>query len=565
MAKKTIYGSFSGVSTSNVRPAIEVSSTTNTGGNYSDVTAILVFYRYNTSWRSWNGYGHSVTFKLDGNSSRQSKTFDIRGTSREVVWTRTRRVYHNSNGSKSISVSASGSTGVSLGSYNFSGTVTLDTIPRKSKLTSASLSYLRDGHSARLDIGRTVYYSGFYHLVSIYDGNDWIWDTNYFKGNPDTTYYLASDKVEDMLRRMKTQTKKTFKVRLRTFTRSGGSGFIGHSDENITVSVDSNVKPSISAASIDEDVANIKTDLGVYVQYKSKLKLGLSGSAGYGASIKSYKITANGQTFNSNSGTTTTLKNSGTNTITFEITDSRGRKSSTTRTVTVYQYSNPEPRITDIYRSDADGTPNDDGEYGTVEYTSTVSSLNGHNTETCQVRYKRSDDTYFTEETVAGSGGYTFLANVDYSYDVQLVTSDYFTSVPAYADILPTFSLMNFAEDGKALAFGGAYSDSLGGIAQFIGDIYNDGLRLGSKVLDYKSSVDGGEHEVLIPERGLYFVIVAPSSSDPTVGLINVWSNSNIHKATLSAGNANAEIITSAGKVTIKYTTWFHYAVIKLT
>lgn len=143
MASGVIYGSFTGASTSHVRPAIEWSSTPDTAKNESEVTAILVFYRYNTSFQSYNHDGKSMTLNIGGNSATQVRTFDIRGKSREVVWSRTVTIKHNSDGKKSITISASGDTGTSLGSFNFSGTAILDNIPRYAEFESFTVTDIR--------------------------------------------------------------------------------------------------------------------------------------------------------------------------------------------------------------------------------------------------------------------------------------------------------------------------------------------------------------------------------------------------------------------------------------
>ncbi|SFB90932.1 hypothetical protein SAMN04488102_101369 [Alkalibacterium subtropicum] len=560
MATKTIYGSFSGVATSNVRPAIEITATAaSPPNNYSDVTATLVFYRYNTSWQSWNANGHTVSFTVDGNKQTASRTFDIRGTSREVVWTRTRRVYHGDDGKKTMSVSASGNTGVSLGSYNFSGSITLDTIPRASSLTSASLEYLEDDTASTLTIGADVKYGGFYHLITIYDGTSWMWDTNYFYGSPDSTYELSSSYTNKLLDRMPNSTKKTFRIRLRTYSGNNGSGYIGESYRNLTVNVSSAVKPTISSVSVSEDVTNIANDLGVYVQYKSRLDLSMSGSAGHGASITGYKITGNGQTINSKSGTTNTLKSSGSNTITFEITDSRGRKTSTTRTVTVYQYSNPQPEITNAYRSDANGVADEDGDHATIEYTSSISSLNGTNTGVYQVRHKRSDESYFSEETLnSGRGSYTFPADVDYAYDIQFVASDYFTSIPAYAEVLSTFSLINFSADGKGISFGRAYDTNRGGLFQI------DGLNVPKLLFDHASN--GGTHTVTLPERGIYLAIVSPAGTNASakIALVSHWYDDQISIDIVREGASATGITAGVGSIELSYNNWCQFSVVRL-
>ena len=65
-----IPGSFGGANTSQVRPVITWSATQSISGNYSTVTASLIFENYRTDlWNSYNNYGHSVTLTINGNSS----------------------------------------------------------------------------------------------------------------------------------------------------------------------------------------------------------------------------------------------------------------------------------------------------------------------------------------------------------------------------------------------------------------------------------------------------------------------------------------------------------------
>jgi len=80
-----------------------------------------------------------------------------------------------------------------------------------------------------------------------------------------------------------------------------------------------------------------------YVSGYSKISASISGaSPGKNASIKSYKLVINGVTYNSSSATSDVISKSGTVTVTAQITDSRGRTSTTvTKNVTFTAYKPP--------------------------------------------------------------------------------------------------------------------------------------------------------------------------------------------------------------------------------
>lgn len=109
-----------------------------------------------------------------------------------------------------------------------------------------------------------------------------------------------------------------------------------------TLSMPSTAVPTVSAASVAEGNSTVTTLVGTYVQNKSTLSLSMEASGIYGSTISSYKITGCGKTINASSGTTDTITVSGSQTITYTVTDSRGRTSSTTKTITVLAYSNPK-------------------------------------------------------------------------------------------------------------------------------------------------------------------------------------------------------------------------------
>jgi hypothetical protein len=144
----------------------------NVGGNYSDVT--LRVY-----WESTDSYGSTYTSATKSgdatiNGNKSSFTFSARlsGRDSKLIKTHNVRVNHNSDGSKSISLSANVGieltlSGTYYGNISVSDTVTLDTIPRESKMTS-SASFTA-GSDRNITIQR--FSSKFRHEVELYVGN----------------------------------------------------------------------------------------------------------------------------------------------------------------------------------------------------------------------------------------------------------------------------------------------------------------------------------------------------------------------------------------------------------
>lgn len=331
MASGTINGSFSGPSsTDHARPQITWSSTTSVSGNYSNVTATLRFRKWQY-WNSWNANGHSVTITINGNSDSESRTFDIRNSNNYVVWSRTVRVNHDSDGSKTIKIGASGNTGVKLGSYNFSGDADLGTIPRASTLSKFSFNAnLKNGTSNQINYTVDRKNSGFRHQFQLRDGDTTVHQWDNIDSNGDSTLPLTSGEVNTLLNRMSSSTTKSYT--LRVATRSGVNGsWIGSAvSTNATATVDGDVKPSVGSVSVSQ-TGNPVSDHAL--QGFSKIKANFTRSAGYGATISSSSIqirrrwlALDGQTINSNSGTTANpVSSSGVYQARGKAIDSRGR------------------------------------------------------------------------------------------------------------------------------------------------------------------------------------------------------------------------------------------------
>lgn len=210
-----------------------------------------------------------------------------------------------------------------------------------------------------------------------------------------------------------------------------GSTLLGTKSVSITLTVPGSVVPS--AGTLSAALAEDTSGTGLYVKGMGKAKLTLSGASGaYGSSTTSYTITGGGWTATNGALTTGTLASAGNITFTATVTDSRGRKASTTRTISVIDYTKPGVAVCDVYRCDADGNRKKAGTYFAVEINASYSAITG-NTLSITARYKKqSESSYGTAANVTNNGKTVIGGgNIGASttYDVLVTVADKYNSL----------------------------------------------------------------------------------------------------------------------------------------
>lgn len=210
-----------------------------------------------------------------------------------------------------------------------------------------------------------------------------------------------------------------------------GSTFLGTKSVGITLTVPDSVVPS--AGTLSAALAEDTSGTGLYVKGMGKAKLTLSGASGaYGSSITSYTITGGGWTATNGALTTGTLTSAGNITFTATVTDSRGRKASTTCTISVIDYTKPGVAVCDVYRCDADGNRKKAGTYFAVEINASYSAITG-NTLSITARYKKQSESDYGTAANVTNNGKTVLGggNIGASttYDVLVTVADKYNSL----------------------------------------------------------------------------------------------------------------------------------------
>lgn len=234
-------------------------------------------------------------------------------------------------------------------------------------------------------------------------------------------------------------------------TYNGSTAFI-ESRTTVTMAIPDGVKPSVALAV--EDAAGYLATYGAYVQGWSKLKLTATPTLAYDSPIKTYAITADGKTYDSTPVTTGAIQGKGTLTLTAKVTDSRERPSEVvSKTITVLEYY--KPSVTAVaYRCNSSGAADPEGAYMRVGFTSAIASLNSKNTATYTITYSSAAGS----GTLTGSGtsftSATIACDVSKVWSIEVKVTDKLDSSTVAAVIPIAFTLMDFYNTGKGIAFG---------------------------------------------------------------------------------------------------------------
>ena len=245
-----------------------------------------------------------------------------------------------------------------------------------------------------------------------------------------------------------------------TCTTYNGNTAVGTHTISITLSLRAtDVKPTVSIAVADP--LGYATTYEGFVATKSKIRVTLTNTPKYGATLKTTAITANGESFSASPATTGLITSTSNTSVTAAITDSRGQSSGTqSTTITILAYTQPKINSFSVHRSDSGGTLDESGAYMRVDYNVAITALNNHNAKTLEVKYKKRSVSSWSTQSVSmsaytASGSVIIAADTESTYDVQLSLADAFqtTSITTQLSSAHVYP-MNFKAGGKGVAFG---------------------------------------------------------------------------------------------------------------
>ena len=443
-----LSGSFTG-STNNqyIQPKIAWSALQSISGNYSDVTATLTYSRTNSGYTTsgrWSG-GITINGTTTAGSSGDNQIY-ITQNSNTFAMSATVRVYHDNDGSKSITISASGSLSAgSLTSTSISRTITLDTIPRVS-VPTLSVSSVNFGNSITIYTNRMS--TNFtHHLYYSFNGAA---EVGIAPGITDNYSWTVPTTLMDSIPRA---TSAIITFRLYTFN---GDTNIGSNTISFTATVPNSVVPSIG--NIIWTKTSTEPSAWPITQGVSKGTISMTGVSGaYSSTISSYSLTFAGLSSTSSSLTVNNIASSGTLAAVARVTDSRGRSAEKTVNFAVSAYQKPQLSVV-AYRSDSTGNEDTSGDYLYLKATATVTAISTNAIKTLTLGYKRQSSTgsYTTVNLTNGTARITALSS-DYSWDWIVTATDALgeiTKVTVNGSISTGEVVLDILANGKGIGLG---------------------------------------------------------------------------------------------------------------
>lgn len=428
MASNTITGT---TSNKYISAKIEWSSKANTSDNSSVVTAKLYYMKSTASTEPTKGIiNASITINGDKEpyNSGTSKTLPADGKwyyicQHEVT------VTHNTDGSKSITISATGGMqGSSFSSTSLSGTATLDKIARAATIKSAT-----DFTSS---IGTpTITYSNpagnnvtsLQACISLDGSSADVPYRDIPKTGTTYTFVLTDDEI-NTLKKATTGTSRTVKFFVKTVI--GSNTYYSSLSKTFTINDDA---PEISATIIDinNQTQTLTGNNTKLIKGFSSAKVTATVTADWGATIKSYKVVNSGY---QSTAYTVTFNNVGSKTFTFTATDSRGNTTTKNINAGWVDYI----KLTCNFSGKIDTN-------GTLTYTVKGNYFNSSfgavtNTLTLKLKYGKSGDTLTTVTLSPTKSGNT------YSYSGTVTGLDYRAQYEIYAEATDKLMVVNSAE-----------------------------------------------------------------------------------------------------------------------
>lgn len=484
-------GSFSGsILNGSYTLKVDWSAAQNVNNNTSKVTATMSLVQA-------SGWPLSISARTDNSISINGKAYTwaspkinkSSGTTPLATVT-SDNITHNTDGTKSVTISATfyirftrSSTGVYYEKITATATVALDAIPRGTVPTlSASSVYM--GDTVTISLPRAN--SSFTHdLAYQFAGDTW--------GEIKTGVATSTTwKVPDMSSKIPNASSGV--VTIRCITKNG-STTIGTTTVTLTakVATSSSNYPKITAVTFTEASTEVGTQLGAFVQGKSKIKATITAAGVNGSTITAISSTINGVTYTGSTWTTDVMRAAGDHIVLIKVTDSRGRVTTEERTVTVHTYTKPHVTHFEVYRSadPVEWVEDDDGEWAVVSYAYSAASLGGKNTVSAVVQYKESDETEWvdlhesmdTNLTAEASFCEFVQFSTDNQYDFRIVVTDYFGAESIAPALLPSGEVIaDILYDGSGIGIG--TTATLPGVCD----------------IAWKTRLQGGTMHVLIPE-----------------------------------------------------------------
>ena len=434
----------------------EWTATQNVEENYSDLTIKLYLicgYRYNLSISTKTHYVY-----IDNTTYSINSSLYTNGNQTLKLGEFTKRIYHNSDGTKSVNLSSivtfnANIRGRHVGTVNGgSDTIELDKIPRMSliKNTIDGSRYLNSLHTLHVDkfLSGNITHDIWYIIYG--DDATKTSNWNYIARNS-SNLDIEFVPTLDHINLQPNNDVMYIDFGIKTYKDGELFGEIVYS-KGWYFKIPDSIQPSISNVEIVD--ANTKTKaLGVYVQNHSKLNIKTTASGIAGSIIKNIKILAANQAFFGSDITTNELNATGTVEIKIIATDSRNKTFSTTRNITVEPYFLPSINNFKGQRLEKDERTI------TIERNFKMASIASKNPCNWKVERRQIGSSNWLTiqqgtDKVLTTNLLAYNNSTDLDYEFRLTISDFHTSATQSFFVGSSFRLYEAHSSGTGLAVG---------------------------------------------------------------------------------------------------------------
>ena len=458
-----------------VKYNLEVTETgVNHDNNYSTISVKLQF---TTTGQSHNNYGSdypnnypSGTITIDGTSYSIGSTLPY--TTTVTVYNNSHTIYHNSDGTRSVTVSFSFNTHISAGTMTGSKTIQLTNIVvDKVNQCSISSDWVEVGSTVTIYTNRAkdhythrVWYS--------FNGTDgFSAGLSATSGIGGSCTFTPPSSLIDYMNNNATSATATFAVAV---YKDNGATHLGTTYVSTNVYMTPSKYPP-SMGSISTSIySNGSPFDSIYVRNYNGVKLNYSGSAQHGAYVSYYAISGDG--LNTTTGSTEYIRNkmanSGNVTFTVTVYDSRGASASNSVTIWVDNYYYPSISSVGTVRCNSSGNPDNTGSYFKAtaygSYTNIGANVNG--SISIKVQYMITGGSSYNSgnwlDVSKNSGGATGSKVIggslkDATYKVLYTIYDAYGNTSTYEDILSGhFFTLDINSGGTSVGIGSSASDN---------------------------------------------------------------------------------------------------------
>lgn len=424
-----------------VKMALRVTETsTDVNSNSSTMSWALIGWLVGSNWYSNNSHDISVVINgatVFSRASGTKVTISI-GTDHTTeanpvtIASGTATVPHNADGSKTLSASFSCAyKWVASSAWSASGTMSLTQIARASQpscitypATTENIGYM--GDTIYIHTNRAS--ASFTHTVRYAWGSK---SGTIATGVGDNTKWTIP---LDLATEIPNQYSGWGSIYCDTYY---GSTFVGTKSVVFKASAPSSTSPTVSI-SLERPRTTAPAVTG-YVQGVDQLKVTISATGKYGASITGYSSTVDDTSYSGSTYTTGTLAKSGAIRVTATVTDSRGWKTTVSKDITVQAYAAPTVTGVSAYRckSASDTSSDASGAYICIKPTGSVTPLGSTNGRLCTVYWKKATEASWQSKTLSMSAytlsGYVIVsADTAASYNICVRLQDSFKLIDYY-------------------------------------------------------------------------------------------------------------------------------------